>query len=257
MRGKLYRPAQAVSGARITPADAGKTLSWRNNPLPSRHHPRGCGENLLRFTVRRADIGSPPQVRGKLASSSALLRGLRITPAGAGKTISTAGYENNGMDHPRRCGENAPFLRRTVRRPGSPPQVRGKPSSLTLMPNGLRITPAGAGKTAVLAAYGIRTEDHPRRCGENQRVLNLSSTMPGSPPQVRGKRTRNRVRFFFPWITPAGAGKTYVFLLLFVLEADHPRRCGENIYPEYGLKDETGSPPQVRGKLCACPCSLR
>ena len=30
---------------------------------------------------------------------------------------------------------------------------------------------------------------------------------------------------------------------------DHPRGCGENIYPEYGLKDETGSPPRMRGKL--------
>ena len=148
MRGKLYRPAQAVSGARITPADAGKTLSWRNNPLPSRHHPRGCGENLLRFTVRRADIGSPPQVRGKPIECTSICKKRRITPAGAGKTALQAMGWGVLQDHPRRCGENS--LRSLRRSPpsGSPPQVRGKRLVRSRTCRCRRITPAGAGKTA-------------------------------------------------------------------------------------------------------------
>ena len=187
VRGKPSFTSTCSQPSRITPAGAGKTQDNLYHSRHKRDHPRRCGENELSATVacrmrgsppqvRGKPLvivsainfsGSPPQVRGKLASSSALLRGLRITPAGAGKTISTAGYENNGMDHPRRCGENAPFLRRTVRRPGSPPQVRGKrlPSSqLVTLP---RITPAGAGKTGHSSRMRRWKRDHPRRCGEN------------------------------------------------------------------------------------------
>ena len=73
-------------------------------------------------------------------------------------------------------------------RPGSPPQVRGKPldSSFTASRDG--ITPAGAGKT--LALYGIQQ-------GEV-----------GSPPQVRGKHDATIKDGGTSGITPAGAGKT-------------------------------------------------
>lgn len=49
-------------------------------------------------------------------------------------------------------------------------------------------------------------------------------------------------------ITPADAGKTDRVGACRENDWDHPRGCGENIYPEYGLKDETGSPPRMRGK---------
>ena len=71
----------------------------------------------------------------------------------------------------------------------------------------------------------------------------------GSPPQVRGKPDKQRPVRLKRRITPAGAGKTRPPTEARDSSRDHPRRCGENIYPEYGLKDETGSPPQVRGKL--------
>ena len=50
-------------------------------------------------------------------------------------------------------------------------------------------------------------------------------------------------------ITPAGAGKTSTFLLVWQGTKDHPRRCGENRNAFLPVVFSIGSPPQVRGKL--------
>ena len=72
--------------------------------------------------------GSPPQVRGKLRNS----RRTQIMH----------------WDHPRRCGENLDRDSQSPARMGSPPQVRGKLQPIVIDKDGVRITPAGAGKTA-------------------------------------------------------------------------------------------------------------
>ena len=50
-------------------------------------HPRRCGENLAMYGVQQGEVGSPPQVRGKLYEINQNIMSLRITPAGAGKTL--------------------------------------------------------------------------------------------------------------------------------------------------------------------------
>ena len=111
------------------------------------------------------------------------------------------------------------------------------------------ITPAGAGKTPTAKAVYDAIQDHPRRCGENFYSFFKTSLTTGSPPQVRGKRdirsdqdNRNR-------ITPAGAGKTEESWIHPGSSRDHPRRCGENRCRRERDCDDSGSPPQVRGKL--------
>ena len=91
-----------------------------------------------------------------------------------------------------------------------------------------RITPAGAGKTALSHLQLAFSKDHPRRCGENRDRLCPTCNWRGSPPQVRGK--------------PVGT------LLAWVKAQDHPRRCGENSEPAGKTIVNVGSPPQVRGK---------
>ena len=130
MRGKLYRPAQAVSGARITHAGARKTVSVYPSAARASDHPRRCGENLIQPFNRRNAMGSPPQVRGKLRTGDYSYVAVRITPAGAGKTRTLTGSGIIRQDHPRRCGENWGFGFRFGRCLGSPPQVRGKLDSL-------------------------------------------------------------------------------------------------------------------------------
>ena len=49
-------------------------------------------------------------------------------------------------------------------------------------------------------------------------------------------------------ITPAGAGKTGIYIYGTMDSEDHPRRCGENGRIRLPFTADTGSPPQVRGK---------
>ena len=111
---------------RITPAGAGKTLQCSVVDFRHEDHPRRCGENIYAERMTPAQAGSPPQVRGKQASFKIIVAFVRITPAGAGKTLLFCLRSWRRWDHPRRCGEN---VFKSVGRhfcKGSPPQVRGK-----------------------------------------------------------------------------------------------------------------------------------
>ena len=159
--------------------------------------------------LQRHRPGSPPQVRGKPDGRRVSYAKYRITPAGAGKTISLSRERHMQRDHPRRCGENRRKSTAIWNFTGSPPQVRGKLPFWFRVFLPFRITPAGAGKTKPpnhnLTAY----RDHPRRCGENKRLEPKFEHPRGSPPQVRGKRRDGIGLFRHDRITPAGAGKTY------------------------------------------------
>ena len=106
MRGKLIVSCISAARRRITPADAGKTLSAPDVSIVSRITPADAGKTgfcpLPVFLV----VGSPPRMRGKL---KCLLSGVylsRITPADAGKTSVAIGTGVCNRDHPRGCGEN-------------------------------------------------------------------------------------------------------------------------------------------------------
>ena len=212
----------------ITPAGAGKTVGSIPIGCSTWDHPRRCGENRGTLTIAVDVTGSPPQVRGKLAFDVCRAYRRRITPAGAGKTIIADRYFFLSPDHPRRCGENTERDSNRCYTPGSPPQVRGKQQGYSEEDFNRRITPAGAGKTgfALLSLLGL--EDHPRRCGENAATMIPYTAPLGSPPQVRGKLNHATSCRLYEWITPAGAGKTVLFVGLSVARQDHPRRCGEN-----------------------------
>ena len=67
MRGKRHgiRPCDVWHG--ITPADAGKTSAAKSMFIPSKDHPRGCGENEGEEYKKMQAAGSPPRMRGKQA----------------------------------------------------------------------------------------------------------------------------------------------------------------------------------------------
>ena len=118
----------------------------------------------------------------------------------------------------------------------------------SFLPESLRITPAGAGKTSRNSKKRTTGRDHPRRCGENSGIGILGLFIDGSPPQVRGKLPH--YLHFQPHhrITPAGAGKTFKSFIVGCDTKDHPRRCGENASGSRAAAVPYGSPPQVRGK---------
>ena len=73
MRGKQSVPKHQRRAVRITPADAGKTLSRLAAAPCSADHPRGCGENYARSIEITYNPG--------------------ITPADAGKTLIIGQYD--------------------------------------------------------------------------------------------------------------------------------------------------------------------
>ena len=111
-----------------------------------------------------------------------------------------------------------------------------------------RITPAYAGKTKVPAKRQKGCGDHPRVCGENRNVLEFENRLPGSPPRMRGKLGGERLQTPVPRITPAYAGKTYMFFRACAINRDHPRVCGENRSLKSCAQTFPGSPPRMRGK---------
>ena len=249
MRGKLISYDAGRGEYGITPAGAGKTRCCDCQRIEAWDHPRRCGENALILSATTGESGSPPQVRGKHNVYRLRDRTNGITPAGAGKTLAGVKFEAVHKDHPRRCGENMHLRRAVDCDTGSPPQVRGKLRVTSDFRNVVGITPAGAGKTKSTATCDCIREDHPRRCGENRHGDTARHGNVGSPPQVRGKQRRHNKCRTEKGITPAGAGKTAYMSAPLIFSGDHPRRCGENGTFWSTAQDETGSPPQVRGKL--------
>ena len=150
-------------------------------------------------------------MRGKAEQRKLLHRKKRITPAYAGKRISSKCCGNLFWDHPRLCGEkhSATVIREI--KLGSPPPMRGK------------VPKDGTAKKA--------DGDHPRLCGE--------------------KDTVERFQFHFVRITPAYAGKSGLNPACMPAKKDHPRLCGEKRYSFRKICNNLGSPPPMRGKEIA------
>ena len=167
MRGKLLIPMGVRGMTRITPADAGKTVTFA----------------IIKFSRH----GSPPRMRGKRASSRQCAAQGRITPADAGKTFFMDNNFTPAEDHPRGCGENYGVCPVDPAAIGSPPRMRGKRLWRTISCDTPRITPADAGKTRCSSSSSGTVRDHPRGCGENDTRGNPRRRFPGSPPRMRGK----------------------------------------------------------------------
>ena len=105
VRGKACAKWLSLFRFRITPACAGKSVSFRSTSLQSWDHPRMCGEKSRNSIMTLTSSGSPPHVRGKENLRIGILQNPRITPACAGKRCF---FERPGgfvRDHPRMCGE--------------------------------------------------------------------------------------------------------------------------------------------------------
>ena len=112
----------------------------------------------------------------------------------------------SNRDHPRVCGEKITDETIGVVIQGSPPRVRGKVSVLLVDVVMLRVTPAYAGKRLWETPLLCRNGDHPRVCGEKFNLKEMSKTLLGSPPHMRGKDVRQELQHSGRGITPACAG---------------------------------------------------
>ena len=171
-----------------------------------------------------------------------------ITPAHAGKREVSTSTLLHLRDHPRVCGEKA--LGNSIALPqwGSPLRMRGKGQGQGDGCDHQGITPACAGKSAQKNMTSIGPRDHPRVCGEKERVSRCACWSEGSPPRVRGKALVQSQAQRSTRITPACAGKRLCRSLRKARQRDHPRVCGEKESENDATATRLGSPPRVRGK---------
>ena len=150
-------------------------------------HPRLCGEKSLISIMSLPRTGSPPPMRGKVASIESYKLVDGITPAYAGKRRQRMGFRQRTGDHPRLCGEKDRDRTHDSFCLGSPPPMRGKVHKKEATYLYIRITPAYAGKSFI-APWGWAGDwDHPRLCGEKSSYLPSMTFSKGSPPPMRGK----------------------------------------------------------------------
>ena len=109
--------------------------------------------------------------------------------------------------------------------------MRGKVFSQHRKYNSNRITPAYAGKSAVVELLLITRQDHPRLCGEKPFSQDIFPPVPGSPPPMRGKVCSAFAISASDRITPAYAGKSVRTCAVPSVVQDHPRLCGEKYIP--------------------------
>ena len=131
---------------------------------------------------------------------------------------------------------------------GSPPLTRGKATLFSAGENGVRITPAYAGKRNGTAAHSRLKKDHPRLRGEKKCSCNGKTRFQGSPPLTRGKAAIPVCFIVEVGITPAYAGKSAIFKRSITNCRDHPRLRGEKTLESKNNIDFMGSPPLTRGK---------
>ncbi len=232
---------------RITPACAGNSSSRPHGRSPCSDHPRVCGEQHAFNLLSVSQQGSPPRVRGTALCPWSPCQARGITPACAGNSIGKLKDGSIATDHPRVCGEQTGAIHSTSHHPGSPPRVRGTAAVTPALYLVTGITPACAGNRESPDGGLCHGGDHPRVCGEQERVNRFSVRCHGSPPRVRGTAFQGGDNDGLTRITPACAGNSSVRCPTGQPPPDHPRVCGEQQKSLTGPIQSTGSPPRVRG----------
>ena len=105
------------------------------------------GEKKKTVLTRSIFTGSPPRGRGKALSEAVAVTHAGITPAWAGKRLSTHLFFMEKRDHPRVGGEKRQALKLCPLGAGSPPRGRGKGILNVQRDCPPGITPAWAGKS--------------------------------------------------------------------------------------------------------------
>ena len=186
VRGTQIKLEETIWSAGIIPACAGNTAHMICLELPTRDHPRVCGEHMILLPSILFLSGSSPRVRGTRGHARCFEGRAGIIPACAGNTCKVSSSVFSAWDHPRVCGEHKPRRRQPTARPGSSPRVRGTPMTWAQIDDVAGIIPACAGNTCLDIALFVVHWDHPRVCGEHWKVPTSIFCSWGSSPRVRG-----------------------------------------------------------------------
>ena len=150
-------------------------------------HPRMRGEKRILVNKSTGRPGSPPHARGKGMGHDAVSGTSGITPACAGKSGYAASRPPRCWDHPRMRGEKEEQKPKEGVRAGSPPHARGKGRTTRIREGRSGITPACAGKSALMSGGASTAGDHPRMRGEKGGDEKNAPCSIGITPACAGK----------------------------------------------------------------------
>ena len=248
-RGLLAVIESEFEAAWIIPARAGFTPSGPPARAQAWDHPRSRGVYTLVRAETGAEFGSSPLARGLRVLGELDVDRLRIIPARAGFTRSSAGARRRPQDHPRSRGVYSQSRHPRLRRRGSSPLARGLRWEWFSRTWARRIIPARAGFTWAGPLSGGGVGDHPRSRGVYTGRIYQVVAPAGSSPLARGLRTVTIPPSLVPGIIPARAGFTSWPRRGSTPTADHPRSRG--VYPisTSTPTSPSGSSPLARGLL--------
>ena len=135
--------------------------------------------------------------------------------------------------------------------------MRGKGTQFLSNLRCVGITPACAGKRDETDWTTTSHRDHPRVCGEKPASMPRHTLRRGSPPRVRGKGVVHVFVSEKLGITPAYAGKSFMWTKFCRETRDHPRVCGEKGKNHPRKPYCEGLPPRVRGKVLKLQNALK
>ena len=186
--------------------------------------------------------------------------GLRIIPAGAGSTLSSAPLIQSQSAHPRWRGEHSFLCVPTYDYNGSSPLARGAPLVGFRHCLVARLIPAGAGSTCSIPPGRPCCTAHPRWRGEHELLELRYGIRDGSSPLARGAQNPGRTYRLTIRLIPAGAGSTTGLSLTGPVSPAHPRWRGEHFYGTLVVASHCGSSPLARGaptQATAFSCTSR
>ena len=176
----------------------------------------------------RGKNGSPPRMRGRPSIDRRRRVPARLTPANAGTTGDRRGGVGARWAHPRECGDDVEIANTLQNQIGSPPRMRGRPTTAPYGEGIPRLTPANAGTTLCDVAAMFCCSAHPRECGDDFFECCLDAGHCGSPPRMRGRRPGAVGAHRAPGLTPANAGTTHSRNSSLAELKAHPRECGDD-----------------------------
>ncbi len=130
---------------------------------------------------------------------------------------------------------------------GSSPLARGTLRLLVQVKLTLRLIPARAGNTTLLASCQAASAAHPRSRGEHPSRYSAQAIAYGSSPLARGTLHNVCNATLLPRLIPARAGNTLTLACEEPRGAAHPRSRGEHVGFGRFLFAEVGSSPLARG----------
>ena len=194
-------------------------------------------------------LGSSPHTRGAQHGGLQRLVVLRIIPAYAGSTATTAALSCTTRDHPRIRGEHATSWGGPESGCGSSPHTRGARRPRGRIARICRIIPAYAGSTPRTDTTKVPNTDHPRIRGEHDGLPIAEWRRAGSSPHTRGALAVAHASTWPQRIIPAYAGSTCCRWAGSWTGTDHPRIRGEHVAHAGLDRADSGSSPHTRGAL--------